>query len=362
MSILDAALRGGAVMLLLLLVLLLLRDGRRLPAARLGALFAFGVAAYTIASAPSFVLLPLAARVPVQVASSGNPVVFWVLAATLFDDEFKPSAVHGALWLGMIAIGFACMSGAVPGATMVMNGLSLLFGALAIWIALAGRAADLVEARRRLRLMFVVSAALYMVAISVSELVAHAELVSTPASIVNAFGLLALTFLFSAMQLAPSGAGPFISLGDLGVTSAAPRVAAIPASPVAVAPADSQESVLLDRLERLMTEDRVYREEGLSVAGLAARLGVPEYRLRRLINQRLGQRNFVAFVNGYRLADAEMALADPAQADVPVLTIALDAGFGSIGPFNRAFKANTGTTPTEYRRERLNRMAKAAAE
>ena len=42
-------------------------------------------------------------------------------------------------------------------------------------------------------------------------------------------------------------------------------------------------------------------------------------------------------LNGYRLADAEGALADPAQADVPVLTIALDAGFGSTGPVNRAF-------------------------
>ena len=42
--------------------------------------------------------------------------------------------------------------------------------------------------------------------------------------------------------------------------------------------------------------------------------------------------------------------ADPAQAEVPILTIALDAGFQSLGPFNRAFKAVTGVTPTEYRR------------
>ena len=30
--------------------------------------------------------------------------------------------------------------------------------------------------------------------------------------------------------------------------------------------------------------------------------------------------------------------------------IAMDAGFQSLGPFNRAFKATTGVTPTEYRR------------
>ena len=40
----------------------------------------------------------------------------------------------------------------------------------------------------------------------------------------------------------------------------------------------------------------------------AVRLGEPEYRLRRLINQRLGHRNFNAYINGYRLADATAAL------------------------------------------------------
>jgi AraC-like DNA-binding protein len=28
----------------------------------------------------------------------------------------------------------------------------------------------------------------------------------------------------------------------------------------------------------------------------------------------------------------------------------MDAGFQSLGPFNRAFKTITGVTPTEYRR------------
>ena len=56
------------------------------------------------------------------------------------------------------------------------------------------------------------------------------------------------------------------------------------------------------------------------------------------------------------LSEAMAALSDPGQSGVPVLTIALDTGFGSIGPFNRAFKAHTGMTPTEYRRERSNGM------
>ena len=123
---------------------------------------------------------------------------------------------------------------------------------------------------------------------------------------------------------------------------------------------DPEERAWLDRLQHLMETERAYREEGLGIAALAARLSLPEYRLRRLINQRLGHRNFNSFVNGYRLAETIAALSDPSQLQVPILTIALDAGFQSIGPFNRAFKAQTGMTPTDFRRERLERNASAS--
>jgi len=56
-----------------------------------------------------------------------------------------------------------------------------------------------------------------------------------------------------------------------------------------------------------------------------------------------------AFLNRYRIDEAKTALADSSQKDVPVLTIGMDAGFRSLGPFNRAFKADTGLTPTGFR-------------
>jgi len=36
-----------------------------------------------------------------------------------------------------------------------------------------------------------------------------------------------------------------------------------------------------------------------------------------------------------------------------VAAIAFDLGYGSLGPFNRAFRAATGATPTEWRRQAL---------
>jgi AraC-like DNA-binding protein len=114
---------------------------------------------------------------------------------------------------------------------------------------------------------------------------------------------------------------------------------------------------LLRRLRRLMSVERAYRREGLTIGSLAAELGVQEYRLRQLINEGLGHRNFNAFLNHYRIDEAKEALADPAQRQVPVLTIAMDAGFQSIGPFNRTFKAATNLTPTEFRRLALAKRA-----
>jgi AraC-like DNA-binding protein len=140
---------------------------------------------------------------------------------------------------------------------------------------------------------------------------------------------------------------------DLFVRPAAQPAAGPRAANRAPAAADAAEDRLAETLQRVMASERPYRTEELTVARLAARLQVPEYRLRRLINQRLGHRNFNAFVNGFRLDDARAALADPTQREMPVLTIALDAGFQSIGPFNRAFKAATGLTPTEFRRQQL---------
>ena len=134
------------------------------------------------------------------------------------------------------------------------------------------------------------------------------------------------------------------SANDASGTPAEPRA---DGRPDAVAPA------LLRRLDRLMTVERIYRQEGLTIALLAAKLDVPEHRLRQAINEGLGHRNFNAFLNRYRIDEAKAALSDASQRDVPVLTIAMDAGFQSIGPFNRAFKADTGLTPTEFRRDAL---------
>jgi len=74
--------------------------------------------------------------------------------------------------------------------------------------------------------------------------------------------------------------------------------------------------------------------------------------LRELIHSQLGYRNFPAYVNDHRLQEVEQKLADPAFDRRPILTLALEAGFGSIGPFNRAFRERHGVTPSAFRAQR----------
>jgi AraC-like DNA-binding protein len=346
----DAACRGGAIALFALLAALMLRQSPRSPAAFYGGLSLVSVIAYLINSWPAIFLRHPPWLVPIMVLAMGTQALLYLFARACFDDDFRRSWRDVLPWLGLVGLGFWC---ACTGAAIICRSFQaaqLLFIALIIHQALRGRGADLIEGRRRFRMVLVIAAAAYCLFIVLLETAEQSPIFAAPVSTGNAAGLLAFSFA--------------LALADLGLSG---RSGLVPApAPRRVVPADppesnAQEAALLERLRRVMESEKAYREEGLAIAGLAARLELPEYRLRRLINQRLGHRNFSSFVNGYRLADARAALADPAQAEVPIVTIALDAGFQSLGPFNRAFKAATGMTPTDYRRQQLERAEKAAS-
>jgi AraC-like DNA-binding protein len=130
----------------------------------------------------------------------------------------------------------------------------------------------------------------------------------------------------------------FRSLHPLAAPPAAkPRVAA------------AGEHALAVRIEQLMTAECLHAEANLKVADLAIRLGVADYKVTQCITGAMGFRNFNQMVNHWRVQQAKRMLADARFDGLPVLSIALDCGFGSIGPFNRAFKVQTGMTPTHYR-------------
>jgi len=382
--LLDAMLRGMVLALLALLAGVLGRDRPALPAVRAAVALAAGLAVQVASATPWFEQsAPRLWQAPLVGIAVGNAALFWIFVQALFDDGFAFRPVHVLAWAAAAGLGalncavFAHSGWAIaPVTTGLQRVLPLLFAVLTVTAAAAGWRSDLVEGRRRLRAFIVIAGVAYTLLQLAGRLASpDGRLSDTGATLDTALLLcivaplacsmlrMTATELFpSARSAAPSAIGPQptsplaprrTAVGDVPARLEAPQPPPLPAEALPAGATNEAELALMSALLQLMADERAYCSENLSIASLAAQLTVPEYRLRRVINQRLGYRNFNAFVNGFRLEEARTALGDPARRTLPVLTIALEAGFQSIGPFNRAFKAATGFTPSEYRRHKL---------
>jgi AraC-like DNA-binding protein len=355
---LDIALRAGTVAVLLLLAALLYRDFRATASGRLAIALALGSAVHAVSSAGGFAAPVTWWRAPLIALSTANVVVLWLFAKALFDDNFQLRAWHAVPWALVAGISLVnCLLlgpetaaswrlfGAGP-SPVVMSLIALGFLALTVGQTIASWSGDLVEGRRRLRLFIVGAAAVYGAVNAILQLLTSAHESPDFANTANAAILAGIAVAIAYALTRVDGENVFaVAPAAKAVAEVSDRVVNIRTDNPNLA-----DQKLIDALTRLMAEDRIYRDENLTIGALALRLKLPEYKLRRLINQRLGYRNFNVFLNDHRIAEATAALADPTQAEVPVITIAMDAGFQSLGPFNRAFKATTGVTPSEYRR------------
>lgn len=105
---------------------------------------------------------------------------------------------------------------------------------------------------------------------------------------------------------------------------------------------------LAERLRRLLVDEAIDSRPELKIGDVAARLGEPEYRVSQCISAALGFPNFNRWINHHRIARAKALLAQPDERR-SILEIAFACGFASLGPFNRAFRDEVGTTPRAYR-------------
>ncbi|MBA2398796.1 MAG: AraC family transcriptional regulator [Bradyrhizobium sp.] len=344
----DIALRGATVALLLVLAASLFRGFGTVLAGRLAAAFALGSAAHAVSYSIGSTSPVSLAHAPLIALSTGNVVVFWLFTRALFDEAFKLRWWHALAWAVVTAFSFVnCMwiapASGVRIAVIAVNLVVLGFIVLAVTQTIASWSADLVERRRRVRVFIVGAAALYGGINAVLQIVLPIGQLVEIANTVNSAVLAAVVAAICYAMMRVDGADLFPAASEVIPVTIAPTQSVVAEA--------AQDQKLVDALMRLMGDERIYRHDNITIGTLATKLGIPEYRLRRLINQRLGYRNFNVFLNNHRIEEAKAALSDPTQAEVPVITIAMDAGFQSLGPFNRAFKARTGVTPTEYRRQ-----------
>ncbi len=263
------------------------------------------------------------------------PYSFWVLARSIFNDKpikWINITIYGVIVLVANYVVFFLLktesqepNNFLP---LVSRSISLLFVVLAIYESQKQRTHDLVNQRRRIRTIFTYAVSIIVLLTLLAEL----GLQPTDQTYPQLFQRLVILF-FSTYFLVANTSWNESFLGKQ----------------------KSRQPFINDELAGTIQSEvitkQLYRQEALTISQLARQIGEQEYKVRLAINQQLGYRNFTDFVNSFRIKEAREILADPQKQALNIQEVAYKVGFNSIGPFNRAFKAATGTTPSGYRKQ-----------
>lgn len=347
MLLLEALFKFGSISLLVVLGLMVARDCRDSRALRFSLPLIVAMCFMFLTTGSPELALSSHLAVPLRLFDCLNTVFIWWLGLALFDDDFELGVrewlISGAFALLAIYLRIHYMGFGVPFDYALVLVVSLFSFSLMMhlcYIALIGRKEDLVEQRRRIRVYFVVAVALVAGSSTVAERIAH---------YVGRFeqDTIWITYFFTL----PIAAWAMLWLGRLH-----PEVLIFDTKqPIEKSLADvsDRDKATYSRLLEVMQQDKVFVRHGFSIGDLATELEIPPHQLRKLINQSMGYRNFSSFLNKYRIAEVKQALSDPDKARTPILTLAMEAGFSSLAPFNRAFRASEGVTPTDFRNQAL---------
>lgn len=253
----------------------------------------------------------------------------WLLARVLFDPE-KQDALWPRLVVLVLAVSGATAVLAPAGGPIVgaADNLYVLSGSAALLLTVIEpfqtHGCALTRAETGFRILF---GGVFSLLVAAAVLAAWTapERVETVCAVIGLAGAVAAVFYRRAHPLTREERAP------------APRP-----------PATIEERQTAERLERLLRDQAVHLDPDLRIADVAARLGEPEHRVSRCVSAATGFPNFNRLINHHRVEAAKRRLAAADEAG-SILQIALDCGFASLGPFNRAFREETGMTPRAYR-------------
>ncbi len=104
------------------------------------------------------------------------------------------------------------------------------------------------------------------------------------------------------------------------------------------------------KLIKAIKEDKVYKNKGLTIFDLADLLETNKSYLSRVINDNY-KMNFNTFINYHRVKEVQKLLKNPDNKTYTIAALSEEVGFKSLSVFNKAFKDNTGLTPSYYLKE-----------
>ncbi len=341
MLLLDAFFRFSGVGLLLVSAVLAIRDLPRSTSFYLLLLTNFTLLCHYLGFTPTEFNLSYRIRLILRIVDVFLLFCVWLFALSLFKNNFRLRIFH---WIGgLIVCGFmlaerfvyfSWLNGLPTWWAAVVNSLAFLMVSHLFIVTLIGRNDDLLEKRRasRLYLIFIITiSAILTILLGSILLPEHQPTVNV-------------------ISLWPAIVG--ISIWLIKIE---PQAFAFdqfyPTNNNQLSARDKQ---LSEKLMSVITKEQAYLENNISVDRLASRLGVGAPRLRFFINQQLGYSNFSSYINSFRIMAIKNALKSSENDHLPILTLALNYGFNSLPPFNRAFKRQVGVTPSEYRKQQHN--------
>lgn len=356
MLLLDITFRFATITILLVTAALSVRDARHLLQGRLAAALCISLASMLANTLPEALDPPFAWQAVAWMLHTPNIGFLWLFGLSLMLDDFRLQPIHWATLAAQIVV-LSMLQATLMADTqlsifwLVVVNRIIGLGVLAhlFWTSIKGYRDDLVEGRRRTRLWFMLASSVAAIVIVGGE---TAQFFATNAAPDPEWFKIARVMIIFPITL--FSVHWFLRLPPEHFLFETVQESVVPEP--SIAPKDTATHT---RLIAAMEDSKLYREHGLGIGDLATKLNVPEHQLRALINKGLGYRNFAAFLNQYRLAEAKAALSDPERARTPILTIAMDVGYASLATFNRAFKSEEGVTPSTFRAEALANAAQS---
>lgn len=337
----EIFLRGAALGIYIALLTHTLAWAGQSAAARLVAIAFCTSALYSVFATPAIDDILGSWTLYLKAIGSSTPGWFWLGTLAIFNDNFKWENWR-LIPVFLIACGNLVFSlyPDIPDLYRLLQLIILLpIFAATFHAATSNEDDDLVVSRRRFSNALRKIIPSLVVAVALISLYEVFQLYAVGVRIAVSLMLLGITLslimVMSRMdsKLFPDHSGETPPLPDQQDLTAADRID-------------------LNKLQANMV-DGAYLNGRLTIAILSQSLDIPEHRLRKLINQHLGYRNFTAYLNKFRIDEAMKRLSDPNLARTQITNLAFDIGYGSLAPFNRAFKQRNGVSPTEWRETTL---------
>jgi len=111
---------------------------------------------------------------------------------------------------------------------------------------------------------------------------------------------------------------------------------------------------LKKKVTHAIEEEKLFLSPDLTLRILAEKIDLHERKLSGLINDEM-KTTFYDLINYYRVEEAKKRLKSPMYDKYTVVAIGDSCGFNSKSSFYRVFKKETGLTPSQFKKNKINK-------